>query len=35
MAVGARVVSVAPERPADLRRSYVKHTKNDRLDSQA
>ncbi len=34
MAVGARVVLVPPERAADLRRYYAKHTKNDRLDSQ-
>ncbi len=33
MAVGARVVLVPPERAADLRRYYAKHTKNDRLDS--
>lgn len=30
---GARVVLVPPERAADLRRYYAKHTKNDRLDS--
>jgi transposase len=29
MAVGARVVLVAPERSPDLRRSYAKHTDND------
>ena len=34
MAAGARVVLVAPQRAADLRRYYAKHTKNDRLDSQ-
>ncbi len=34
MAIGARVVLVPPERAADLRRYYAKHTKNDRLDSQ-
>ena len=33
MAAGARVVLVPPERSADLRRYYTKHTKNDRLDS--
>ena len=33
MAVGAGVVLVPPERAADLRRYYAKHTKNDRLDS--
>jgi hypothetical protein len=33
MAAGARVVLVPPERSADLRRYYSKHTKNDRLDS--
>lgn len=33
MAQGARVVLVPPERAADLRRYYAKHTKNDRLDS--
>jgi transposase len=33
MAAGARVVLVPPERSADLRRYYAKHTKNDRLDS--
>ena len=32
-AQGARVVLVPPERAADLRRYYAKHTKNDRLDS--
>jgi transposase len=31
---GAKVVLVAPEKSADLRRYYSKHTKNDRLDSQ-
>jgi transposase len=31
---GARVVLVPPERSADLRRYYAKHTKSDRLDSQ-
>jgi len=31
---GARVVLVAPERSADLRRYYAKHAKSDRLDSQ-
>ena len=34
MAIGAVVVLVPPERAADLRRYYAKHTKNDRLDSQ-
>ncbi len=34
MAVGARVVLVPPERAADLRRYYAKHTKNDRVDSK-
>jgi transposase len=33
MTQGARVVLVPPERAADLRRYYAKHTKNDRLDS--
>jgi len=33
MAMGAGVVLVPPERSADLRRYYAKHTKNDRLDS--
>ena len=33
MAVGADVVLVPPQRSADLRRYYAKHTKNDRLDS--
>ena len=33
MAIGAGVVLVPPERSADLRRYYTKHTKNDRLDS--
>lgn len=33
MAIGAKVVLVPPERAADLRRYYAKHTKNDRLDS--
>ncbi len=33
MAIGATVVLVPPERAADLRRYYAKHTKNDRLDS--
>jgi transposase len=33
MAAGARVVLIPPERGADLRRYYAKHTKNDRLDS--
>lgn len=33
MRQGARVVLVPPERAADLRRYYAKHTKNDRLDS--
>ena len=33
MSQGARVVLVPPERAADLRRYYAKHTKNDRLDS--
>jgi transposase len=32
-AVGAKVVLVAPEQSADLRRYYKKHTKNDHLDS--
>jgi transposase len=32
-AVGAKVVLIAPEQSADLRRYYKKHTKNDRLDS--
>lgn len=32
-ALGAKVVLVAPEQSADLRRYYAKHTKNDRLDS--
>jgi transposase len=32
-ATGARVVMVAPERSADLRSYYKKHTKNDHLDS--
>jgi len=32
-ATGAKVVMVAPERSADLRSYYRKHTKNDRLDS--
>lgn len=32
-AAGAKVVLVAPEQSADLRRYYKKHTKNDRLDS--
>ena len=32
-AVGAKVVLVAPEPSADLRRYYTKHTNNDRLDS--
>src|SRR5215203_4600262 len=31
---GASVVLVPPERSADLRRYYAKHTKSDRLDSQ-
>ena len=31
---GADVVLVPPERSADLRRYYAKHTKSDRLDSQ-
>ena len=31
---GADVVLVPPERSADLRRYYSKHTKSDRLDSQ-
>ena len=31
---GAQVVLVAPERSADLRRYYAKHSKSDRLDSQ-
>jgi transposase len=31
---GARVVLVPPERSADLRRYYAKHTKSNRLDSQ-
>ena len=31
---GARVVLVAPERSADLRNYYTKHTNSDRLDSQ-
>jgi transposase len=31
---GAKVVVVPPERAADLRRYYSKHTKNDKLDSQ-
>jgi hypothetical protein len=30
----ASVVLVPPERSADLRRYYAKHTKSDRLDSQ-
>ena len=29
-AVGAKVVLIAPEQSADLRRYYKKHTKNDR-----
>ena len=33
MAIGVGVVLVPPERSADLRRYYAKHTKNDRLDS--
>ena len=33
MALGAEVILVAPERAADLRRYYAKHTKNDRVDS--
>ena len=32
-ATGAKVVMVAPERSADLRSDYKKHTKNDHLDS--
>ena len=32
-AAGAKVVMVAPEKSADLRKYYKKHTKNDRLDS--
>ena len=32
-AAGAKVVLVAPEQSADLRRYYNKHTKNDRLDA--
>jgi transposase len=32
-AQGAKVVLVAPEQAADLRRYYNKHAKNDRLDS--
>lgn len=32
-ATGAKVVMVAPEQSADLRKYYKKHTKNDRLDS--
>jgi transposase len=31
---GATVILVPPERSADLRRYYAKHTKSDRLDSQ-
>src|SRR5215469_2512090 len=31
---GATVVLVHPERPADLRDYYAKHTKTDRLDSR-
>lgn len=31
---GASVIVVPPERSADLRRYYAKHTKSDRLDSQ-
>jgi transposase len=31
---GARVVLVPPERSADLRNYYAKHSKSDRLDSQ-
>jgi transposase len=31
---GATFVLVPPERSADLRRYYAKHTKSDRLDSQ-
>ena len=31
---GAQVALVPPERSADLRRYYAKHTKSDRLDSQ-
>jgi transposase len=31
---GAEVILVPPERSADLRRYYAKHTKSDRLDSQ-
>lgn len=31
---GARVVLVPPERSADLRAYYAKHTKSDRLDSK-
>jgi hypothetical protein len=31
---GADVMLVPPERSADLRRYYVKHTKSDWLDSQ-
>lgn len=34
LATGARVVVVPPERSADLRRYYSKHTKNDGLDSK-
>jgi len=33
-AAGAKVVLVAPEQSADLRRYYKKHVKNDRLDSR-
>jgi transposase len=33
LAVGAKVVLVAPEQASDLRAYYSKHTKNDRLDS--
>ena len=33
MAIRAGVVLVPPERSADLRTYYAKHTKNDRLDS--
>ena len=32
-AAGAKVVLVAPEQSADLRRYYKKHVKNNRLDS--
>ena len=32
-ATGAKVVMIAPEQSADLRKYYKKHTKNDRLDS--